>query len=92
VVAPDPEFPQSYQTIFNKQEFIIHNSVTRPVQYSLPTLSTMSTIYDKSGAGWDRIDIEYYFTRYFKTNEVGDVVQQQKNLQHHNSWKRITLL
>ncbi len=28
VVAPDPVFPQSYQTIINKQEFIIHNSVT----------------------------------------------------------------
>jgi hypothetical protein len=38
VVAPDPVFPQSYQTILNKQEFIIHNSVTRPDQYSLSTL------------------------------------------------------
>ena len=28
VVALDPEFPQSYRTILNKQEFIIHNSVT----------------------------------------------------------------
>jgi hypothetical protein len=28
VVAPHPVFPQSYQTILNKQEFIIHNSVT----------------------------------------------------------------
>jgi hypothetical protein len=28
VVAPDPVFPQSYQTILNKQEFMIHNSVT----------------------------------------------------------------
>ncbi len=92
VVAPDPEFPQSYQTILNKQEFIIHNSVTQPVQYSLYTLPTMSTIYDKPGAGWDRIDIDDYFTSYFKTNEVGDVVQQEKNLQRHNSWKRITLL
>jgi hypothetical protein len=51
VVAPDPVFPQSYQTIINNQEFIIHNSVTRPVQYSLYTLPTMSTIYDKPGAG-----------------------------------------
>ncbi len=92
VVAPDPEFPQSYQTILNKQEFIIPNSVTRPVQYSLSTLPTMSTIYDNPGAGWDRINIDDYFTSYFKTNEVGDVVQQEKNLQHHNSWKRITLL
>ncbi len=51
VAAPDPEFPQSYRTIPNKQEFIIHNSVTQPVQYSLSTLPTMSTIYDKPGAG-----------------------------------------
>ncbi len=43
VVAPDPVFSQSYQTILNKQEFIIHNSVTQPVQYSLYTLPTMSS-------------------------------------------------
>ncbi len=38
----------------------------------------MSTIYDKPGAGWDRIDPDNYFTSYFKTNETGDVVQQEK--------------
>jgi hypothetical protein len=52
----------------------------------------MATIYDKPGAGWDKIDLDDYFTSYFKTNVTGDVVQQEKNLQHHNSWKRITLL
>jgi hypothetical protein len=66
--------------------------VTQLVQYSLSTLSTFSTIYDKPGAGCDKIDIDDYFTNYFKTNEVGDEVQQEKKLQHHNSWKRITLL
>jgi hypothetical protein len=40
VRAPNPVFPQSYRTILNKQEFIIHNSVTRPVQYSLSTMPT----------------------------------------------------
>ncbi len=39
----------------------------------------MATIYDKPGAGWDRIDPDYYFTSYFKTNEMGDVVRQVKN-------------
>ena len=92
VVAPDPVGPQSNWTILNKQEFIIHNSVTQPVQYSLYTLPTMSTIYDKPGAGWNRIDPDNCFTSYFKTNEMGDVVQQKQNLQRHNSWKRITLL
>jgi hypothetical protein len=75
VVAPDPVFQQSYRTILNK--FIIHNSVTQPLQYSLYTLPTMSTIYDNTGAGWDRIDPDNYFISYFKTNEMGDVVQQE---------------
>ncbi len=93
VGAPDPEFPQSYQTILNNQEFIIHNSMTQPVQYSPSKLPTMATMYDKPGAGWDKIDPDNYFTSYFKTKEeMGDVVQKEKNLQHHISWKRITSL
>ena len=88
----DPLFPQSYWTILNKQEFIIHNRVTQLVQYCLSTLPTTSTIYDKPGAGWNIIDTDNYFTNYYQTNEMGDVVQQEKNLQHHNSLKRITLI
>jgi hypothetical protein len=38
----------------------------------------MSTIHDKPGAGWNRINPHNYFTKYFKKNEVGDVVQQEK--------------
>jgi hypothetical protein len=64
VVAPDLVFPQSYQTNLDKQEFIIHNSETQMVQYSLCTLPTMSTIYDKPGAGWDRINPDNYFISY----------------------------
>ncbi len=41
-------------------------------------MPTMSTIYDKPGAGWNRINPDDYFTSYFKTNETGDVVQQEK--------------
>jgi hypothetical protein len=37
----------------------------------------MSTIYGKPGAGWNRINPDNYFTCYFKTNEMGDVVQQE---------------
>ncbi len=51
VGAPDPEIPQSYQTILNNQGFLIHNSVTRSIQYSLSKLPTKATIYDKPGAG-----------------------------------------
>jgi hypothetical protein len=30
----------------------------------------MSTIYDKPGAGWDRIDIDDYFTSYFSNQKT----------------------
>jgi hypothetical protein len=38
----------------------------------------MSTVYDKPGAEWNRINTDDYFTNYFKMNEIGDVVQQEK--------------
>jgi hypothetical protein len=53
-------------------------------------MPTISTIYVKPGAGWNRINTDEYFKNYFKTSETGDVVQQEKNLQHHISLKRIT--
>jgi hypothetical protein len=40
-------------------------------------MPTMSTIYDKSGAGWNRIDNDDHFTNYFKMNETGEVVMQE---------------
>jgi hypothetical protein len=38
----------------------------------------MSTIYDKPGAGWNIINTDNCFTNYYQTNEMGDVVQQEK--------------
>jgi hypothetical protein len=52
----------------------------------------MAAIYDKPGAGWDKINPDNYLTSYFETNEMGDVVHQEKKLQHHISWERITSL
>jgi hypothetical protein len=90
VGATDPVFPQSYLAILNKREFIIHNSVTRPVKYSLYTMPTMSSIFDKPGAGWHRINTDNCFKNYFKTRDTGNVVQKENSLQHLNSLKRIT--
>jgi hypothetical protein len=90
VGATDSVFPQSFQTILNRREFIIHNRVTQLVQYSLYTMPTMSSIYDKPGAGWNGINTDEYFRKYFKMSEIGDVVQQEKSLQHQNSLNRIT--
>jgi hypothetical protein len=53
-------------------------------------MPTMSSIYDKPGAGWNRIDTDNYFKNYYKTNETGDWYNK-KNIQQHNSLKRITL-
>ncbi len=64
--------------------------MTRPVQFSLYTIPTMPTIYDKPGAGWNGINTDDFFKNYFKTSEMGDVVQKEKSLQHQNSLKRIT--
>ena len=40
----------------------------------------MAIIYDKPGAGWDKINPDKYSTNYFKTNEMSDVVQQEKKI------------
>jgi hypothetical protein len=77
VGATDPVFPKSYQTFLNKREFSIHNSMTQPVQYSLYTMPTFLSIYDKPGDGWDQINTDNYFKNYFKTSDMGDVVQQE---------------
>ena len=37
----------------------------------------MSAIYDKPGAGWNIINTDDYFTNYYPTNKMGDVVQQE---------------
>jgi hypothetical protein len=54
------------------------------------TMPTMSSIYDKPGAGWNGINTDDYFKKYFKTSDTGDVVQKKNSPQHHNSLKRIT--
>jgi hypothetical protein len=38
----------------------------------------MSSIYDKPGAGWNRIYTDEYFKNYFKMSGMGDVVQKEK--------------
>jgi hypothetical protein len=38
----------------------------------------MSRIYDKLGDGWDRINTDDFFKKYFKMSDMGDVVQQEK--------------
>ncbi len=37
----------------------------------------MSSIYDKSGAGWNGINTDNCFKNYFKTREKGDMVKKE---------------
>jgi hypothetical protein len=41
-------------------------------------MSTMSSIYDKPGAGWNGINTDDYFKNYFKMSDTGDVAQKEK--------------
>jgi hypothetical protein len=92
VGATDPVFPQSYRTILNKREFIIHNSVTRPVQYSFYTMPTMSSIYDNL----ELDGMEKILTIISKiiSKQVALVMWYKKknSLQHHISLKRIAFI
>ncbi len=87
VGAPDPVFPQSHWTMLIKQEFIIHNSVTQLVQYSLFTMPTMSTIYDKPGAGWNRINTDNCFKNHFKLMKWVMWYNKKKNYNTTTVWR-----
>jgi hypothetical protein len=77
VGATDPVFSWSFQTILNKRELIICNSMMQSGQYCLYTMPTMSSIYDKPGAEWNGINTDNNFQKYFKTSDTaGDVVQK----------------
>jgi hypothetical protein len=71
--ATPPVFQHSYQTILNQSEYIIHNSATRPVQFSLGRLPTMPSFTQKLGAGWERINSD----NYFHEGRTDDVLQKE---------------
>jgi hypothetical protein len=47
------DFGLSYQTVMNNQSYTIHSGITRPRQFSLGNIPTMSGITDSIGEGWD---------------------------------------
>ena len=57
----DPTYPQSYSVRINKQQMIVHCSFTRPVQFSLGSLSSLAAFTDKRGVGWNNKNIKRYF-------------------------------
>jgi hypothetical protein len=51
----------SYETVMNSQSYTIHSRITRPRQFSLRNMPTMSGITDSVGEGWDKRKISKYF-------------------------------
>ncbi len=47
------DFGLSYQTVMNNQSYTIYSGITRPRQFSLGNIPTMSCNTDSIGEGWD---------------------------------------
>ncbi len=55
------DFESSYQTVMNNQSYTIRSGITRPRQFSLGNIPTMSSITDSVGEGWDDGKIAKFF-------------------------------
>jgi hypothetical protein len=65
-------FGLSYQTVMNNQSYTIQSEITRPCQFSLGNIHTMSSITDSIGEGWDGRLITKFF------NERNNIVNGQE--------------
>ena len=54
-------FGLSYQTVPNNQSYTICSGITRPCQFVLGNISTISRITDSVGRGWDDEKIAHFF-------------------------------
>jgi hypothetical protein len=68
------DFGLSYQTVMNNQSHNIHSGITRPRQFSLKNIPTMSCITDSIGEGWDDGKIANFF------NERNNIVNGQEDI------------
>ena len=57
------DFGLSYQTVMNNQSYTIYSGITRPGQFSLGNLPTMSGITDSLGEGWNERKILKFFNK-----------------------------
>jgi hypothetical protein len=64
-------FQHSYRIFCNQNKYITHNTVTRPIQFSLGSLPTISSYTQKLGAGWKGINEN----KYFNTDELQKEVE-----------------
>jgi hypothetical protein len=69
-ISSDPGI--SYEAVMNSQRYIIRSGITCPYQLSLGNISTMSSITDSIGEGWDIRRVSKYF------NEENNSANQQQ--------------
>ena len=68
------DFGLSYKTVMNNQNYTIRSGITRPRQFSLGNIPTMSGITDSVGEGWDERKIQNFF------QERNNIVYQQEEV------------
>jgi hypothetical protein len=68
------DFGLSYQTVINNQSYTIRSGITRPHQFSLGNIPTMSCITDSIGEGWDDGKIAKF------VNERNNIVNGQEEI------------
>ncbi len=57
------DFGLSYQAVMNNQSYTIRSGITRPRQFLLGNIPTMSGITDSVGEGWDDRKIANFSTQ-----------------------------
>jgi hypothetical protein len=68
------DFGLSYQTVMNNQSYTIRSGITRPSQFSLGNIPTMSGITYSIGESWDDRKITKFF------NERNNIVNGQEDV------------
>jgi hypothetical protein len=66
----------SYGCTINGRKYHVVTTPHRPFQFTLGQLSTMSTIYDNQGKGWNPVNIK----RYFWSDNSWEEIRQQELL------------
>jgi hypothetical protein len=72
------KFSQAYRMYNNSNCFIVGNSVTRPVQFSLGALPSGAAFTDKRGIGWTPTNVAEYFQVSSSDEDNGEKRSEQK--------------
>ena len=72
------KFSQAYRNDFNRSHFIVGDSVTRPVQFSLGALPSGAAFTEKQGHGWNPTNVAECFQVSTLDEDNGKKRKEQK--------------